>query len=487
MPTAADLQPLSIDLALLGATLLLLAIDLGLPHGRKRWLGSLTALMLGGLFVLTFFVDSSGSAFGGTYVGGAWPLIFKRIALAAGALGALGAVDHVDRHFPARQGEFYLLMLFSLLGMTLLPGARDLLLFVVAFELMGIPLAMLASYAKTEDPTGVHRHAAEAGLKLYLVSAVSTAITLFGLSYVYGLTGSTRLEVIAEAPLSPLLGLGMLMTLSGMAFKVGAVPFHMWVPDTYQGAPTPFVAFLSVAPKATGFAALTALLLVAFRNNREQVLSIVLLLSLASITVGNLLALPQKDVKRLLAYSGIAQVGYMLIGLVAGGAYGSGMLLFFVAGYVATNMGAFFVLEAIAPRRTGITLDDVRGLSRRSPWLAAALLLFLLSLAGIPFVVGFWAKLLVFMAAYQAGSGWLVLFGALMAIVSLWYYLQIARAAYMGETSAGVEAEPVDVTPTLALAIGLCLALVVGMGAWPRPFIEHASAAATSLLGEATR
>ncbi len=486
MPTAADLQPLSLDLALLAATLLLLGIDLALPHGRKRWLGSLAALLLGGLFVLSFFMDTSGSAFGGSYVGGAWALMFKRIALAAGALTCLGAVDHVDHHFPTRQGEFYLLLMFSLLGMTILPGARDLLLFVVSFELMGIPLAMLASYAKTEDLTGVHRHAPEAGLKLYLVSAVSTAITLFGLSYVYGLTGTTRLEAIALTPLSPLLGLGMMLTIAGMAFKVGAVPFHMWVPDTYQGAPTPFVAFLSVAPKATGFAALTALLLVAFKSDRQQVLAIVLLLALASITVGNLLALPQQDVKRLLAYSGIAQVGYMLIGLVAGGAYGVGMLLFFVAGYVATNMGAFFVLEAIAPRRTGITLDDVRGLSRRSPWLAAALLLFLLSLAGIPFVVGFWAKLAVFMAAYQAGYGWLVFFGAMMAIVSLWYYLQVARAAYMGEAPTG-EVEQVKVTPTLALAIALCLSLVVGMGAWPRPFIEGASAAAQDFLGEGPR
>jgi NADH-quinone oxidoreductase subunit N len=486
MPTAADLQPLSIDLALLGATLLLLAIDLGLPHGRKRWLGLLASAMLAGLFALTFFVDSSGSAFAGAYVGGAWALMFKRIALAAGALACLGAVDHVDRHFPGRQAEFYLLLMFSLLGMTLLPGARDLLLFVVAFELMGIPLSMLASYAKTEDLSGVHRHAAEAGLKLYLVSAVSTAITLFGLSYVYGLTGSTRLDVIAQAPLSPLLGLGMLVTVAGMAFKVGAVPFHMWVPDTYQGAPTPFVAFLSVAPKATGFAALTALLLVAFKSDRQQVLSIVLLLSLASITIGNLMALPQQDVKRLLAYSGIAQVGYMLIGLVAGGAYGTGMLVFFVAGYVATNMGAFFVLEAIAPQRTGITLDDVRGLSRRSPWLAAALLLFLLSLAGIPFVVGFWAKLAVFMAAYQAGYGWLVFFGAMMAIVSLWYYLQVARAAYMGDAPKG-DVEPVTVTPSLALAIALCLSLVVGMGAWPKPFIEGAAAAAQEFLGGGPR
>lgn len=482
MPTATDMRPLLLDVMLFGAALVLFAVDLGLPHGRKRWLGWLSALLLLGVFVASFFVDVSGAAFGGAYVGSAWALIFKRIALIAGAIASIGAIDHVDRHFPARQGEYYLLMMFSLLGMTILPGARDLLLFLVSFELMGIPLSMMAAYAKTDDLKKVHKHAAEAGLKLYLISAASTALTLFGLSYVYGLTGSTRLEAIAQAPLSPLLGLGMMLTVAGMAFKVGAVPFHMWIPDTYQGAPTPFVAFLSVAPKATGFAALTAMLLVAFRSDREQVMSVLLLFVVASIVLGNLLALPQTDVKRMLGYSGIAQVGYMLIGLAAGGAYGSGMLIFFVAGYVATNMGVFFVLEAIAPNRTGLTIDDVKGLSRRSPWLALALLLFLLSLAGIPFVVGFWAKMSVFMAAYQAGKGWLVLFGALMAIVSLWYYLQVARAAYMAEPQPGV-AKQVSVSPALGLAIGVCLAFVVGMGAYPRPFLEQATEAAQSLLG----
>lgn len=482
MPTVNDMRPLTIDLLLFGATLLVLAVDLGLPHGRKRALGWLTAVALVGVFFASFFIDVSGAAFGGAYVGTAWALMFKRIALLAGAVAAVGAIEHVDRHFAARQGEYYLLLLFSLMGMTLLPGARDLLLFAVAFELMGVPLAMMASYAKTDDLKGVHRHAAEAGLKLYLVSAASTAITLFGLSYVFGMTHTTRLELIAQAPHSPLLGLGMMLTVAGMAFKVGAVPFHLWVPDTYQGAPTPFVAFLSVAPKATGFAALTLMLLVAFKSEPERVFMVVTLFAVASIFIGTLMALPQHDVKRLLGYSGIAQVGYMLIGVSAGGSYGIGMLLFFVAGYVATNMGAFLVLEAIAPNRTGLTLDDVKGLSRRSPWLALALLLFLLSLAGIPFVVGFWAKMSVFMAAYRAGHGWLVLLGAMMAIVSLWFYLQVARAAYMAEPAPDAS-KSLTVSPPLGLAIAVCLAFVVGMGAYPKPFMEQATEAAKSLLG----
>lgn len=481
MPTAADLKPLVVDLLLLFSALLVFSIDLGLPHGRKRGLGFLTALLLAGLFVVTFFVDASGAAFSGAYVGTPWAMLFKRVALAAGALAALGAVDHVDRHYPARQGEYYLLLMFSLTGMTLLPGARDLVLFVVCFELMGLPLAMMATWAKADDKQGAGRWAAEAGLKLYLVSAASTAITLFGLSFVFGMAGTTSLAGIAAAPMSPLLAVGMMLTIAGMAFKVGAVPFHLWVPDTYQGAPTPFVAFLSVGPKATGFAALAAIILVAFKGNQAQLGSLVMLFVVASIVVGNLMALPQKDVKRMLAFSGVAQIGYMMMGLLTGSQLGLGMLLFYVAGYVATNMGAFLVLEAIAPNRAGVPLEELNGLWKRSPWLGLAMLLFVLSLAGIPFVVGFWAKLYIFMAVYQAGQGWLVLFGALMAIVSLWYYLQIARAVYMGEASP--EQRPLSVQPALAAAIGLCLVGVVVMGAWPSPFVESASAAAASFFG----
>jgi NADH-quinone oxidoreductase subunit N len=479
MPTLDDVTPVLLDLLLFGATLLVLAVDLGLPHGRKRGVGMLAAVLLFGLLIASFFMKSDGTAFSGAYVGGPWAMLLKRIALAAGGLCALAAVDHVDRHFPRRQGEFYLLLMFSVLGMTLLPGANDLIVLLVCFELMGIPLAMLAGYAKADDPRGVHRFAAEAGLKLYFVSAASTAITLFGLSLVYGMAGSTRFPEIGAVASSPLLSVGMLMTIAGMAFKVGAVPFHFWVPDTYQGAPTPFVAFLSVAPKATGMAALGMLVLSVFRAHGEQLQPLLVLLIVASIVVGNLMALPQRDVKRILGFSGVAQIGYVLMGLVAGGGLGVSTVLFYLVGYVVTNMGAFFVLEAIAGDRAGVSLDEVKGLWKRSPWLALAMLTFLLSLAGIPFVVGFWAKLYVFLAAYRSGHGWFVFFGALMAIVALWYYLQIARAAYMEEPAEGHR--PIHVRPLLATAIGICLFGVVFVGAWPGPFIESAREAAASL------
>ncbi len=475
-----NLGPLTIDLILCGLTFGVLSVDLALPHGRKRALGYLTAVLLAGLFVVSFFIDVSGSALSGAYQGDAWVLFFKRFALVAGVFVSLGAVDYVDRHFPTRQGEFWVLMLFTLLGMTLLPGARDLLLLIVCFELMGLPLVVLASFAKSEDKTGPGQFAPEAGLKLYLVSSVSTAITLYGVSIIYGLSGTTKLAELGGVGVSPMLFVGLAFALAGMGFKIGAVPFHMWVPDTYQGTSTPFVSFLSVAPKATGFAALAAVLILGFAHQKAAWAPLVLFVLVTSIFFGNLFALAQKDLKRLLAYSGIAQVGYMMIGLLTADAYGMGMLLFYIAGYLVTNMGAFLVLHAVAPNRSTITLDDVRGLSRRSPRLALALLLFLLSLAGIPFVVGFWAKLYVFMAAYRAGYTWLVLYGALMAIVALFYYLQIAKAAYMEEPT---DAEPIRVDGSLDAVVMACMALVVVMGLYPSPFLQGAMAAARALFG----
>ena len=476
-----NLRPLLLDLLLCAITFGIFTIDLLLPHGRKRSLGHLTAVLLAGLFALSFFLDVGGTTMSGAYQGDDWALFFKRIALAAGVLLSLGAVDYVDRNFPTRQGEFWSLLLFTLLGMTLLPGARDLLLIIVCFELMGLPLTVLATFAKAEDASGPGRFAPEAGLKLYLVSAASTAFTLYGMSMLYGLSGSTKLALLGQIPSSPLQVVGLVFVLAGMSFKIGAVPFHMWIPDTYQGASAPFVSFLSVAPKASGFAALALILLVGFRDQQALWLPLVLLLVVTSILVGNFMALPQKDLKRLLGYSGIAQVGYMLIGLLTADAYGMGMLLFYIAGYLVTNMGVFLVLHAIAPDDSTITLDHVRGLARRSPRLALALLLFLLSLAGIPFVVGFWAKLYVFMAAYRAGHVWLLLFGALMAIVSLFYYLQIARAAYMDEPRD--DAEPIALDRSLDAAVMVCMGMVVLMGVAPAPFLDRAMAAARALLG----
>jgi NADH-quinone oxidoreductase subunit N len=471
------MEPLLIDLALAALVLLVFLADLLMPSEEKRGLGHLACAGLVLILVTTFVVDLRGDAFGGVFVLDPLALWFKRVFLAAGALAMLLAVDPAERGFPRRQGEYYLLLLFSLLGMSLLASARELLLVVVSFELMSLPLYVLAAFTKTDKLAG------EGALKFYLVGATSLAITLYGLSLVYGATGTTMLPEIAlrsGGVHSPLLVLGLFATLAGLLFKIGAVPFHMWVPDTYQGASTPFVGFLAVAPKAAGFVLLVRLYLEAFAPLAARYRPALLALCVLTLVVGNVLALRQTNIKRLLAYSGIAQIGYMMIALVTQSGTGVAMLLFYLAAYLFTNIGVFAVVAAVGSATGSDEISAYRGLARRSPALALAMLVFLLSLGGIPFVAGFWAKMGIFIAAWEAGYTWLVLLGAGLAVVGVFYYLRVARSLYLEEPLEG-EA-PIAIGAPLRLALIVSAAAVVLIGVWPRPFFDTALAAAKSFL-----
>ena len=473
---ARDMIALALPLSvLLGAGLILVA-DLFLPESARRRLGWVACATVLGAFIASFVVPAGGSAFSGAFESDAWTTFLSRVLLAATFPCLLGAMDFVATTWSRRAAEYHVLVLFSLSGMLLLAGARDLVLLAVAFELMGVPLYILAAYGKTEGAS--RTRAAEAGLKLYLVGAASSALTLFGLSFVTGLAGGTSLTALAATPPSPLLAVGLMLTLAGMAFKIGAAPFHAWVPDTYEGAATPFIAFLSTAPKAAGFAALVSVLVVGAPGEMRAWLPAVLAISVVTLIAGNLLAIPQTSVKRVLAYSGVAQVGYVLIALAAGPT-ALGSLLFYLAAYVVANVGVFLVAHAVESSEGDASIAGLDGLARRSPWLGLALLMFLLSLAGIPFVAGFWAKLYVFMAAWNAGLGWLVFVGALFATVALFYYLGLAKAAYASEPR---HAGKVRVGAPLTVAIIACLLGVVLMGVWPRPILEAAELAAHALM-----
>src|SRR5689334_14191134 len=471
------MEPLLIDLALATLVLLVFAADLLMPSEEKRGLGHLACAGLVVILVASFALDLRGDAFGGMFALDPLALWFKRVFLAAGALTMMVAIDPAERGFARRQGEYYLLLLCSLLGMSLLASARELLLVVVSFELMSLPLYVLAAFTKADKKAG------EGALKLYLVGATSLAITLYGLSLVYGATGTTSLPEIAahaaSAP-SPLLVLGLFATLAGLAFKIGAVPFHMWVPDTYEGAATPFVGFLAVAPKAAGFAVLVRLYLEAFAPLVGRYQPALLALCVLTLVVGNVLALTQTNIKRLLAYSGIAQIGYMMIGLLTKSSEGVGMLLFYLAAYLFTNVGAFAVVAAVGSSSGSDEISAYRGLARRNPALGLAMLVFLLSLGGIPFVAGFWAKMGIFMAAWHAGMQWLVLLGAGLAVVGVYYYLRIARSLYLDDPVEGQG--PLVIGAPLRLALIVSSAGVVLIGIWPRPFFDTALEAAKTFL-----
>ena len=462
----------------LGVLALMLLIFCGGLFGRRddtRRVGVIAGLGLVVLLGIALRMEPGARWLGEGFVQDELALFAKRLFLLATVLGVLGSLTLRAPVFARRATEYYLLMLSSLLGMLMLASARDLILLFVAFELMSIPLYVLAGFQKGEEM------AVEAALKFFLVGTVSSALIAYGLSFVYGISRTTALPGVASALSagSPLLVLGLALTLAGLGFKIAAFPFHMWVPDTYEAANAPFVAWLSVAPKAAGFIVIFRLYLEGVGD--RAVLWVPVASGLAALTIlaGNLMAIPQQNVKRLLAYSGIAHIGYMLIGFAAVSANGVAMMLFYLVAYLFGNMGAFLVVEAVSQSEGSDRIDAYKGLAQRSPVLALAMLLFLLSLGGIPFVAGFWAKLYVFWAAADKGLYWLVLLGAILTVVALFYYLLVAKRMYI---DAPERPGPIPVSPLLALAILICSLGVVVMGIYPKPFVLSALRVAATLF-----
>jgi NADH-quinone oxidoreductase subunit N len=468
------LAPFALEIGL--GTLLLAIFAAGLvARGEAR--RGIAQLATGGVLALAvaaMFVGPAGPALDGMFVLDGLAVFAKRLFLVATFIGLLGGLSLRDPVFTRRSAEYHLLLLTSLLGMLVLASARDLILLFVAFELMSIPLYVLAGFLKRDAG------AVEASLKFFLVGSVSSAVMAYGLSFVYGATRSTDLTAIAAVGDGhPLLTLGLVMALVGLAFKVAAFPFHMWVPDTYEAASTPFVAWLSVAPKAAGFVALFRVFFEGGEARGTAWMPAAAVLAVITMLAGNLMALPQQNTKRLLAYSGIAQIGYMLVGVAAASASGTAMVLFYLVAYVFGNMGAFLVVEALARAEGSEATSAFRGLAQRSPLLALAMLLFLLSLGGIPFVAGFWAKLYVFWAAAERGLYWLVLLGALLTVVALFYYLLVAKRMYI-EAPDNPARVPVDAT--LAASVALCAIGVVVLGLYPAGVVTAALRAAAPLF-----
>jgi NADH-quinone oxidoreductase subunit N len=430
----------------------------------RRFVGWLATLGVLVLAVGSLFLQPVPGPAGALFVQDGLALFAKRLLLTATFIGLLAGLSLPGVPFARRALEYHLLVLTSLLGMLVLASARDVILLFVAFELMSIPLYVLAGFVKRDVVAG------ESALKFFLVGSVSSAVMAYGLSFVYGASGTSLLAGVARATGSgdPLLLLGLLLAFAGFGFKIAAFPFHMWVPDTYEAASTPFVAWLSVAPKAAGFVAIVRVYVEGVGDRVTWLVPMAAGLAALTVVAGNLMALPQQNVKRLLAYSGIAHIGYMLIGLAAASAPGTAMVLFYLVAYVFGNMGAFLVVEAMFRAEGSESVASFAGLAQRSPVLALSMLLFLLSLGGIPFVAGFWAKLYVFWAAAEQGLYWLVLLGAVLTVVALFYYLLVAKRMYV---DAPARPERVRLAPTLAIAVGLCVLGIVVVGIFPKPVV----------------
>ncbi|MGH7800075.1 MAG: NADH-quinone oxidoreductase subunit N [Thermodesulfobacteriota bacterium] len=453
---------LTLEIALTIGIFVIFLLDLFLQRERKMILGYLSFLLL--IIVLGISMSKSiyGTAFSGTFVSDSFTVTLNQIFLIATGLAVLGSISHTEKKLKGREGEYYLLLLFSLLGMMITVSSRELLLLLVGFELMSIPLYVLSGFDK-ENPRSV-----EGALKIFMFGTVSSALLLLGIGIFFAATGTTSWlpGQTINGLNDPLGDLALIILLVGFGFKIASFPFQFWVPDTYEGAPTPFVAFLSVAPKIAGFGILFRFFFEALEPLASTWTLYVISLSVLTMIVGNLLALPQRNIKRLLAYSGIAHIGYILLGLASGSKFGLEMSVFYFVAYLFSNMGAFFVAEVVHRATGSDELDSYRRLYRRSPFLSLAMLVFLLSLGGIPFVIGFWAKLYIFLAAAEAGYIFIVFLGALLTVVALFYYLNIARKMYIDEGTK--ETSSISIPIDLKISIGISTLAVIVLGLYPK-------------------
>ena len=418
----------------------------------------------------------------------AFALFFKAFAFMAVGLVILTAMPYLKGRTPF-SGEFYALLLITALAICLAVSANNLIMIYLSMEFLSITSYVLAGYLRNDRKSG------EAALKYFLFGATASAVMLYGMSLLYGGTGTTDLGQISNAlttrPQGDLVWLivpSIVLLLAGFGFKASLVPFHQWAPDTYEGAPTPITAFLSTASKATGFAILMRVFITAFGNSAAATQWIVLLvlISVLTMTLGNLTALRQTNVKRLLAYSSIAQAGYMLIGVAAVVARplqtfnGINGALIYLFTYLFTNLGAFAVVIAIETATGTVELKDYSGLARRSPWLAGLLTIFLLSLAGIPPTGGFLGKLYVFGAAVNRSMWVLLAIAAINTVIAAFYYLNIVRYMFFVPSEEG--AERVKVSPAFGMVLGITGIVTLLLGIVPGPLIAWASVSARSLL-----
>ena len=449
-------------------------------EGRRRNLGWLVA---GGsvlILVLSLILaspDGSNELVWGGMLRHDWMgFIFKMVFIFGAAITALFAMDVEGL---GKRGEFYLLLLVSTIGMNLMASSSDLIMLYLAIETTSIPMYILAGFFKQDDKS------TEAGFKYLLFGAMTSAIMLYGFSLLYGFSGVTGIyqlaEVIQTGSLNTgLLILSLLLVLVGFSFKISAVPFHFWAPDVYEGAPTPVVGFLSTASKAAGFAVLVRVLIGAFPALSGQWSLLIAIIATITMTLGNAIALTQKNIKRMLAYSSIAHAGYIMVGVVTFSELGVTSVIFYLIAYLVTNLAAFGIVAAAWRTLGSDEIEAYDGLSRRSPGLALAMLVAFLSLAGMPPFGGFIAKVLVFAAAVKADYVWLAFVGVLNSIVGLYYYLIVLKRVYLYRSEE--EDVPVPVTRPYRIALIVLSVGIVLLGAFFAPWYNWSYGAAAGLF-----
>jgi NADH-quinone oxidoreductase subunit N len=465
------------EIVLTAGSLLVLVVDVLLPRGSRAAVGWVTLLVLGATAVsLAPFSSTQVEVAGGLIAVDRFAFFFKIVFLLAAAITVLMSFHYLDvEGIPP--GEYYFLILCATLGMMIMAGGIDLITIFIGLETMAVSFYILAGIIKPSPRSN------EAAVKYFLLGAFSLGVLLYGMSLMYGLSGTTNLR--AMAPLlagqatDERLVLAVILVVAGMGFKIAAVPFHMWAPDVYEGAPTPVTAFLSVGSKAASFAMLLRVFIEGLPALSADWRLLFEALSIVTMTVGNVAALTQSNVKRMLAYSSIAHAGYVLIGIVAGTPRGITATLIYLFVYSFMQLGAFAVIVMLRRQDViGDELKDFSGLHLRYPFAAFAMLLFMLSLGGIPPTAGFMGKLWLFGAAIDAGYVWLAVIGVLNSAVSLYYYIRIVVFMYVKKETIG--SAPAT-SPTLSVALGIAVVATIVFGIYPPLLFEVADASARTL------
>lgn len=476
---------ISLEILVVLAGLALLLADLWTPAEKKRRLGYYAVGALGLVLALSFATfataGGNGSAFHGMFLQDGLSLFFKRFFLLAAILVLLMSVEFADR-FDAGVTEYYALVLFALAGMMLAASANDFILVFVALELITVTFYVLTSFQRRRVQS------LEAGVKYLILGALAAAFLVFGIALIFGAANTTRFEVLAsragELGRTPALVLGLLLVFVGLGFKIAAVPFHFWAPDVYQGAPTPTAAFLAVGSKAAGFALLLRMLFTAVPDVALGWEKLFLVVAAVTILYGNLCAIPQRNLKRLLGYSSIANAGYLLLGVTAFSPAGSTAILYFLAGYLFTALAAFTVIALVARHAEAEDISTLAGLNQRSPLLAASMSLAMVSLAGVPPLAGFFGKFLLFKAvAEQAVSywpyWWLLAVAILGVVISLYYYLGVIRAIYWSRETPDLA--PIEMSRAIRCALYACAAGMLYLGLFPGAVMNLAAEAVKTL------
>jgi NADH-quinone oxidoreductase subunit N len=470
-PPELNIVPILPELIVVGAAILILLLDAIRPARGQVYLVAISVAGLLGAAAPLLRAWRVPAAPGLTALGGMvavdrYAVFFRLVILAVAVIGVLFSAHYLERT-GERRGEYYALLLFATSGMMLLAAAADLILVFLALEVLSLSLYVMTGFSRTRLA------AQEASLKYFLLGAFSSAFLLYGIAMAYGATGTTRLGGMADALAGETGSLTLALTAAalltvGFAFKVAAVPFHMWTPDVYQGAPTPVTGFMAAGTKVAGFAALIRVASVALGPLAWELTLAIALIAALTMFVGGILAIAQDDVKRMLAYSSIAHAGFVLVGVAAANHEGVTGAMFYLVAYAAMILGAFGVVilvSRVGERRT--SLRAYRGLGRRSPLLAALLAVFLLSLAGLPPTAGFLAKVFVFQAAMNAGLEWLVILAVIASVVAAFFYIRVLVLAYMQDPEPEDAAERPVAAPAPGFAIGIAAAITLLLGVLP--------------------